>query len=156
MSDAFSPLSKLRRKYATPSATAGNNPTGSSEPDAQRHEQQHEQDVTGQAQHPRQVQQPGQATILQQEHAQQPTQQQNAEATEPAAKKQKLSYALWCDKLYDEPSSIHTSSCHGCSNSVYKGKQVKQGAGRPTLLRCSDALPSAAKPGTSRSQLRVS
>ncbi len=120
MSDAFSPLTRLRRQYDTPSATAGNNPSGSSEPGAQQQEQQqHEQEVTGQAQHPRLVQQPGQATILQQEHAQQPTQQQKAQATQPAAKRQKRSYALWSDKLYDKPSKVNTSSCHGCSNSLF-------------------------------------
>jgi hypothetical protein len=84
------------------------------------------------------VQQPGQATILQQEHAQQPTQQQNAQATQPAAKRQKRSYALWSDKLYDKPSKFNASNCHGCSNSLYKGAhRGNQGAGRPTLLRCT-------------------
>jgi hypothetical protein len=136
MSDTFSP--KLKRQYATPSATAGNNPAGSSEPGAQQQEQQHEQEVIGEAHHPRQVHQPGQATVLRQEDAQQPTQQQDARAAQPAAKRQKLSYALWSDKSYDKPSKINTSSCHGCSNNVYKGAHGgKQGAGRPTLLRCT-------------------
>lgn len=141
MSDVLSPLSKLRRQYATPSATAGNNLAAPSEPGTQQQHQQQQQEVPGQTQQPDEVQQPGQATFLQQEHAQQPTQQRDGAAGSPpaerAAKRQKLSNALWSDKMFEKASKVSTSSCHGCGNSVYTGTHAgKQGAGRSTLLGC--------------------